>query len=38
VFWPEDYLKQPLGTGTKQYDAMDIMHMIYDLEEHSDYS
>ena len=35
VFWPADFLTQPLGSGTKQYNSHEVIEMIYDMEEHS---
>lgn len=38
MWWPGEYIKQPFGEGSKTYSELEIMHMIYDLEEISHYS
>jgi hypothetical protein len=35
VWWPSDFMEQPLGSGTRTYTEPEIMHMIYDIEAHS---
>lgn len=37
VWWPADMLSQPFGQGTKVYDEFEVVKMMYDLEEHSNY-
>ena len=38
VWWPRDMVHQPFGEDTKYYSEMEIIHMLYDMEDYSDYS
>jgi len=38
VWWPDDFMRQPLGAGTKIYTESEIIHMIYDIEYLSKFS
>ena len=38
VWYPEDILSQPFGAGTQEYESIDAVRMIHDMEEYSNYS
>ena len=38
VWWPNDWVKQPFGPNTKTYSDIEIIDLLYDLEDYSDYT
>lgn len=38
VWWPGNWVHQPMGQGTKVYGDHEVIEMLYDLEEFSHYS
>jgi hypothetical protein len=38
VFWPGVWTQQPFGPGTKYYSDIEVIHMLHDLEDSSNYT
>jgi len=38
VWWPGTWVSQPFGYGTKTYNEMEIVDLIYDMEETAPFS
>lgn len=37
-WWPHDWSRQPFGPGTRTYEDLEIVELLYDLEDYSDFT